>query len=131
MTICYMILSMTETVKRKRGRPPGSKQALTPERITTLLKRSGRLVLPMTDHQRIKEIKDLLLRGAGKNVAQKVIDIALNDDHPGQMVAIKMCLDRTLPVSLFDQGKTQRSAVTINITGIGGDTTPITIEADE
>ena len=126
-----MILSMTETVKRKRGRPPGSKQALTPERITTLLKRPGRLVLPMTDHQRIKEIKDLLLRGAGKNVAQKVIDIALNDDHPGQMVAIKMCLDRTLPISLFDQGKTQRSAVTINITGIGGDTTPITIEADE
>ena len=122
---------MTETVKRKRGRPPGSKQALTPERITTLLKRPSRLVLPMTDHQRIKEIKDLLLRGAGKNVAQKVIDIALNDDHPGQMVAIKMCLDRTLPISMFDQGKTQRSAVTINITGIGGDTTPITIEADE
>ena len=92
---------MTETVKRKRGRPPGSKQALTPERITTLLKRPSRLVLPMTDHQRIKEIKDLLLRGAGKNVAQKVIDIALNDDHPGQMVAIKMCLDRTLPISMF------------------------------
>jgi len=131
MTICYMILSMTETVKRKRGRPPGSKQALTPERITTLLKRPSRLVLPMTDHQRIKEIKDLLLRGAGKNVAQKVIDIALNDDHPGQMVAIKMCLDRTLPISMFEQGKAQRSAVTINITGIGGDTTPITIEADE
>ena len=46
-------------------------------------------------------------------------------------MAIKMCLDRTLPISLFEQGKAQRSAVTINITGIGGDTTPITIEADE
>jgi hypothetical protein len=32
---------------------------------------------------------------------------------------------------MFEQGKAQRSAVTINITGIGGDTTPITIEADE
>jgi hypothetical protein len=48
-----------------------------------------------------------------------VIEIALNDEHPGQMAALKMCLDRTLPVSLFDQDKGQRSAITINITGIG------------
>jgi hypothetical protein len=30
-----------------------------------------------------------------------------------------MCLDRTLPVSLFEKDKSQRSAVTINITGLG------------
>jgi hypothetical protein len=35
------------------------------------------------------------------------------------MVALKMCLDRTLPVSMFEKDKSQRSAVTINITGIG------------
>jgi hypothetical protein len=52
-------------------------------------------------------------------VAQKVIEIALNDDHPHQLVALKMCLDRTLPVSLFEKDKSQRSAVTINITGLG------------
>jgi len=104
---------------------------LTPERSIRLLKKPDKLVLPMTDHQRALEIKALLLRGSGKTVVQKVIDIALNDEHPGQMAAIKMCIDRTLPVSMFEQHKSHRSAVTINITGLGGDTTPITIDANE
>jgi len=66
-----------------------------------------------------------MIRSGGKDVAQKVIEIALNDEHPGQMAALKMCLDRTLPVSLFDQDKGQRSAVTINITGLGQEPTII------
>jgi hypothetical protein len=32
---------------------------------------------------------------------------------------IKLCMDRMLPVSLFEKGAAARSAVTINITGIG------------
>lgn len=76
-------------------------------------------VLPKTDHQRVKELKELMIRSGGKDVAQKVIQIALNDEHPGQMVALKMCMDRTLPVSMFEKDKHQRSAVTINITGLG------------
>ena len=75
--------------------------------------------LPQTEGQRLKELKDIMLRGGGKHVAEKVIEIALNDEHPSQMVALKMCLDRTLPVSMFEKDKSQRSAVTINITGIG------------
>jgi hypothetical protein len=43
------------------------------------------------------------------------------------MAALKMCMDRTLPTSLFDKEKGQRSAVTINITGIGE--APTIIEA--
>jgi hypothetical protein len=53
----------------------------------------------------------------------------LNDEHPGQMAALKMCIDRTLPVSMFEKDKSQRSAVTINITGLGGE--PTVIEADD
>jgi len=34
-----------------------------------------------------------------------------------------MCLDRTLPVSMFEKDKSQRSAVTINITGLGQEPT--------
>jgi len=75
--------------------------------------------LPKTDHQRIKELKELMIRSGGKDVAEKVIQIALNDEHPGQMAALKMCLDRTLPMSMFEKDKSQRSAVTINITGLG------------
>jgi hypothetical protein len=48
--------------------------------------------LPKTDHQRLKELKELMIRSGGKDVAQKVIEIALNDDHPHQLVALKMCL---------------------------------------
>ena len=70
-----------------------------------------------------------MIRSGGKDVAQKVIEIALNDDHPHQLVALKMCLDRTLPVSMFEKDKSQRSAVTINITGLGEptviDTNPV------
>ncbi len=82
-------------------------------------------LVPKTDHQRLKELKELMIRSGGKDVAQKVIEIALNDDHPHQLVALKMCLDRTLPVSMFEKDKSQRSAVTINITGLGEEPTII------
>jgi hypothetical protein len=75
--------------------------------------------LPKTDHQRIKELKELMIRSGGKDVAEKVIQIALNDEHPGQMAALKMCMDRTLPIGMFEKDKNQRSAITINITGLG------------
>jgi hypothetical protein len=64
-------------------------------------------------------------------VAQKVIEIALNDEHPHQLVALKMCLDRTLPVSMFEKDKSQRSAVTINITGLGQEPTILETEQPE
>ena len=79
--------------------------------------------LAKTDNQRLKELKQMLIESSGKDVVQKVINIALDDDHPGQMAAIKMCIDRTLPVTMFEKEKNQRSAVTINITGL--DMTPV------
>lgn len=85
--------------------------------------------LPKTDTLRLKELKEVLLKTGGKNVVQKVVDIALDDSHPGQMAALKMCMDRTLPVSIFEKEKGQRSAVTINITGLGD--APTIIEAKD
>ena len=61
----------------------------------------------------------MMVNARGKDVVSKVLEIALNDEHPGQITALKMCMDRTLPVSMFEKDKAQRSAVTINITGIG------------
>ena len=109
-----------EQLKRGRGRPKGSVK-MTIQRFAD----NPPAVLPKTDHQRLKELKELMIRSGGKDVAQKVIEIALNDDHPHQLVALKMCLDRTLPVSLFEKDKSQRSAVTINITGLGQEPTII------
>jgi len=83
--------------------------------------------LPMTESQKIKELRRMMIEGRGKAVVQKIIDIALEDGHPGQMAALKMCVDRTLPVSMFEKTNGQRSAVTINITGMDG--TPLQIGA--
>ena len=112
------------TLKRGRGRPKGSVK-MTIQRFAD----NPPLVLPKTDHQRLKELKELMIRSGGKDVAQKVIEIALNDDHPHQLVALKMCLDRSLPVSLFEKDKSQRSAVTINITGLGQE--PLVVDTTE
>jgi hypothetical protein len=109
-----------EQLKRGRGRPKGSVK-MTIQRFAD----NPPMVLPKTDHQRLKELKELMIRSGGKDVAQKVIEIALNDEHPHQLVALKMCLDRTLPVSMFEKDKSQRSAVTINITGLGQEPTII------
>ena len=106
--------NMETSLKRGRGRPKGSVK-MTIQRFAD----NPPMVLPKTDHQRLKELKELMIRSGGKDVAQKVIEIALNDDHPHQLVALKMCLDRTLPVSMFEKDKTQRSAVSITITGLG------------
>ena len=97
--------------KKKRGRPI----KMTIQRYAD----NPPAVLPKTDHQRIKELKELMIRSGGKDVAEKVIQIALNDEHPGQMTALKMCMDRTLPISMFEKDKQQRSAITISITGLG------------
>ncbi len=115
-----------EQLKRGRGRPKGSVK-MTIQRFAD----NPPMTLPKTDHQRLKELKELMIRSGGKDVAQKVIEIALNDDHPHQLVALKMCLDRTLPVSMFEKDKTQRSAVSITITGLGEPTVIDTNPAED
>jgi hypothetical protein len=109
--------------KKKAGRPKGT---FGLKRQIQEYARNPALALPKTDHQRLKELKDMLIKSSGKDVVEKMISIALNDNHPAQMAAIKMCVDRTLPVSMFEKDKSQRSAVNITITGIGAPTVATT-----
>ena len=81
--------------------------------------------------KRVKELKELLINSAGVNVVQKTVQIALDDDHPAQMAALKLCMDRMLPVTLFEKEGKPRSAITINITGIGEVTQAQTIDAED
>ena len=101
---------------KKKGRPKGSGK-LTMAKYADA-KPLG--LLPKTENQRVKELKELLINSAGVNVVQKTVQIALDDDHPAQMAALKLCMDRMLPVTLFEKEKNQRSAVNITISGIGG-----------
>lgn len=74
------------------------------------------------DKKRVQEFKNMLLKATtGESVIRKVIDVARNDEHPGQMAALKMCMDRLLPVSLFESAETKNSGFG-NITIVIGDT---------
>ena len=126
-----MKIEQIDGIQDEPQAPPEKKKAGRPKGIYGLKRqiqeyaRNPDLALPKTDNQRIKDLKDMLIKSSGKDVVEKMISIALNDNHPAQMAAIKMCVDRTLPVSMFEKDKSQRSAVTINITGIGAPTTTV------
>ena len=50
--------------------------------------------------------------------SKKLFDIAMDDDHQGQMVAMKMVAERILPVISFSGEGNKSSAVQINISGL-------------
>jgi hypothetical protein len=110
-----------QPVKRKRGRPKKSE--------IEARKKGNRGVRgrPPGDAARMNEFKARLLATAGDRVIDKVINIALDDEHQGQMAALKMCMDRVLPMSYFDKDKAGggKSNISISITGVGGETTII------
>ena len=110
-----------QPVKRKRGRPKKSE--------VEARKKGNRGVRgrPPGDAARMNEFKARLLATAGDRVIDKVINIALDDEHQGQMAALKMCMDRVLPMSYFDKDKANsgKSNISISITGVGGETTII------
>ena len=99
---------------RTRGRPPKADMLAVKNRTKNKIGR------PVGDTGRIQEFKERLLATGGTRILDKMISIALNDNHPGQMAAIKMSIDRLLPVSLFEASKAAGSipSISINITGL-------------
>jgi hypothetical protein len=101
----------TAPVKRKAGRPKKSD-------IQAKLKRETR-GRPKGDAGRLAELKARLLATSGERVINKVIEVAMTDGHPGQVAALKMCMDRVLPVSMFEKDTAGGAkGITINITGL-------------
>jgi len=67
----------------------------------------------------IIEARKMLLAAQADPIISKAIMIALDNEHPGQMSAMKMCMDRILPMSEFEQKKDgSRTAITITIGGL-------------
>lgn len=83
--------------------------------------------------QRMAELKEQLLSpGSGKAIVSKVLDIALNDEHPGQMAAMKLCMDRMLPTSFFEEKKDGvRAAIQITIGRVGEENVIKEVVGDE
>lgn len=84
--------------------------------------RSHREHKPLSERQekgKLKEYRHWLLQHKSAATAmEKLITIALDDDHNGQMQALKILSDRIMPISGFvAENQHQRAAVQINITG--------------
>ena len=67
-----------------------------------------------------------LINKKAENVVRKVLAIALDDKHPKQMEALKMCFDRLAPVSVFERAaeanKNKGIEININVVSPNGNT---------
>ena len=99
---------------RGKGRPPKADLEAVKNRT------KGKMGRPVGDAGRIEEFKQRLLSTGGTRILDTMIRIALDDTHPGQMAAIKMSIDRMLPMSTFEAAKNGGSmpSISINITGL-------------
>jgi hypothetical protein len=99
---------------RGRGRPPKADLQAVKDRTKNKVGR------PKGDAGRLQEFKERLLATGGTRIIDKMVSIALTDGHPGQMAAIKLAMDRMLPVSMFEEAKAGGNApqITINIEGL-------------
>ena len=111
---------MTEnTQPKKRGRP---KKSLVESKKPGNRGVRGR---PPGDAAAINEFKAQLLSSPrSQKVLDSIMSAALDDEHKNQAAAWKLLMDRMLPVSYFEKDKNNmgRSAVSITITGVGGET---------
>lgn len=109
---------------RGKGRPPKSDLQAVKNRTKNKVGR------PVGDAGRLQEFKERLLATGGTRILDKMIQIALDDEHPGQMAAIKLAMDRILPASVFDTAKSGGSMpqISINISGLN---TPTVSTSDD
>ena len=100
-------------VKNKGGRPKKAD-------IQAKLK-PGKRGRPQGDYQKARELAARMLVAGSDRMLKELIRMALTDGHPNQIPALKMCLDRALPISYFehkDSAGQQAGGIVINITGV-------------
>ena len=115
---------------KRRGRPKKS-DVVSRKKGATGLSR-GR---PKGDAAIINEYKGRMLTSPkSRKVLESIFDAALNDEHKHQAAAWKLIVDRIVPVGAFEKDVVKgagKSAIQINITGVGGETTVVSNEEQE
>ncbi len=111
---------------RGKGRPPKSELQAVKDRTKNKVGR------PAGDAARLQEFKERLLATGGSRILDKMVEIAMTDGHPGQMAAMKLAVDRILPVSMFDAAKNAGGVpqISINITGLNQPTVSTASDED-
>jgi len=117
---------MSETLvvaPKKKGRP-------TKASLEAAKKVMGR---PKETSGRIAELKARLLATAGDKVLNEIIRKALDPEDKDQIAALKMCLDRVLPISLFEKNNARGNQIQVNISVADGNDVNITapVEAED
>ena len=99
-------------VKNKGGRPKKAD-------IQAKLK-PGKRGRPVGDYTKARELCARMLVSEGDRMLKTLINMALTDGHPNQIPALKMCLDRALPISYFESKDSNNAGggVVINISGL-------------
>ena len=87
------------------------------------LTHNNRKALPIMSRreqtERLHELKAQFLSNKTLGpLVEKMFDIAMNDEHDGQMQAMKMIADKILPTQSFSAESKKSSAVQINISGL-------------
>lgn len=115
--------SVEKKKELKRGRPRKA------DIVAKKKGNRGAIGRPAGDGARIAEFKARLLGTAGDKIIRTLIEKALDPNDKDQIAALKMCVDRVLPLSAFDTSKQSGGTpqISINITGLTGsiDTTPV------
>ena len=98
--------------KNKGGRPKKAD-------IQAKLK-PGKRGRPVGDYTKARELCARMLVSEGDRMLKTLINMALTDGHPNQIPALKMCLDRALPISYFESKDSNNAGggVVINISGL-------------
>tara|TARA_R100000388_G_scaffold93150_2_gene77236 strand:- start:103 stop:495 length:393 start_codon:yes stop_codon:yes gene_type:complete len=113
---------MSEETPKKRGRGRPRKGEI----IEKTSGSRGKVGRPKGDASIINEYKARMLASPKSvKVLETIFEAALDHDHKNQAAAWKLVMDRILPVGAFEKEVTKdgnRSAIQINITGVGGAT---------
>ena len=108
MTTNTLVVSeQKEPVKKKRGRPRKADLEAA--------KKPGKVGRPVGTSGRIQELKARLLATDGERVLNEIVRKALDPEDKDQIAALKMCIDRILPISMFEKNAGRSNAVQIQI----------------
>lgn len=94
-------------------------------------KPASKAILPESKKAKAQSALAKMLGQKGKEVVNKILSKALDDNDEDQMACLKLVADRIIPASYFDvsKEKAKSNGVTIQIVGVGETTISSTEEA--